>query len=142
MGLSRQEYWCGLPCPPARDLPNPGIEPRSPVLVRQMVRQIPYSSEPPGKPQEREFCPLSSGAKLGKGNKERPVLSVCAIIFSYHWAEGAGKIFWLPGDFKDLTSFRFQGVSNPGRAGIPEQGSHFDCNLSSFQLENDPSVLP
>ena len=24
MGLSRQEYWRGLPCPPPRDLPNPG----------------------------------------------------------------------------------------------------------------------
>ena len=26
VGFSRQEYWSGLPCPPARDLPNPGIE--------------------------------------------------------------------------------------------------------------------
>ena len=32
MGFSRQEYWSGLPflCP--RDLPDPGIEPGSPVL--------------------------------------------------------------------------------------------------------------
>ena len=29
MGLSRQEYWSGLPCPPPGDLPNPGIEPTS-----------------------------------------------------------------------------------------------------------------
>ena len=29
MGLSRQEYWCGLPCPPPGDLPRPGIEPLS-----------------------------------------------------------------------------------------------------------------
>ena len=29
MGLSRQEHWSGLPCPPAGDLPNPGIEPTS-----------------------------------------------------------------------------------------------------------------
>ena len=28
----RQEYWSGLPCPPTGDLPNPGIEPRSPEL--------------------------------------------------------------------------------------------------------------
>ena len=27
IGLSRQEYWGGLPCPPPGDLPNPGIEP-------------------------------------------------------------------------------------------------------------------
>ena len=26
MGFSRQEYWTGLPCPPPRDLPDPGIE--------------------------------------------------------------------------------------------------------------------
>ena len=30
MGFSSQEYWSGLPCPPSRDLPNPGIEPMSP----------------------------------------------------------------------------------------------------------------
>ena len=33
IGFSRQEYWSGLPCPPPRDLPDPGIEPRSPALV-------------------------------------------------------------------------------------------------------------
>ena len=32
MEFSRQEYWSGLPCPPAGDLPNPGIKPRSPAL--------------------------------------------------------------------------------------------------------------
>ena len=29
MVFSRQEYWRGLPCPPAGDLPNPGIDPMS-----------------------------------------------------------------------------------------------------------------
>ena len=31
MGFSRQEYWSGLPRPPPGDLPNPGVEPKSPV---------------------------------------------------------------------------------------------------------------
>ena len=31
MGFSRQEYWSGLPCSPPGDLPNPEIEPESPV---------------------------------------------------------------------------------------------------------------
>ena len=31
MVFSRQEYWSGLPCPPPEDLPDPGIEPRSPT---------------------------------------------------------------------------------------------------------------
>ena len=36
VGLSRQEYWRRLPCPPPEDLPNPGTEPRflmSPILT-------------------------------------------------------------------------------------------------------------
>ena len=28
----QQEYWSGLPCPPPEDLPNLGVEPRSPTL--------------------------------------------------------------------------------------------------------------
>ena len=31
MGFSRQENWSGLPCPPPGDLPNPGMEARSPA---------------------------------------------------------------------------------------------------------------
>ena len=31
MGLSRQEHWSGLPCPPPGDLPGPGMEPMSPT---------------------------------------------------------------------------------------------------------------
>ena len=45
-GFSRQEHWSGLPCPPPGDLPNSGIEPRSPTL---QVDSLP--SEPPGKPK-------------------------------------------------------------------------------------------
>ena len=29
-GISQAEYWSGLPFPPPGDLPDPGIEPRSP----------------------------------------------------------------------------------------------------------------
>ena len=44
-GFFRQEYWSGLPCFPPGDLPNAGIECRSPALK---VDSLP--SEPPGKP--------------------------------------------------------------------------------------------
>ena len=33
MGFPRQEYRSGLPLPSSRDLPDPGIEPASPVLA-------------------------------------------------------------------------------------------------------------
>ena len=45
MRFSRQEYWSGLPFPSPEDLPDPGIEPRSPALWADAL-----SSEPPGKP--------------------------------------------------------------------------------------------
>ena len=44
MGVSRQEYWSGLPCPPPEDLPSPGIEPGSPALQENSLL-----FEPPGK---------------------------------------------------------------------------------------------
>ena len=45
IGFSRQEYWSGLPFPSPGDLPNPGIEPRSPAWQADAL-----TSEPPGKP--------------------------------------------------------------------------------------------
>ena len=42
--FSRQEYWTGLPFPSPGDLPNPGIEPRSPALQADSL-----PSEPLGK---------------------------------------------------------------------------------------------
>ena len=46
MGFSRQEYWSGLPFPSSGDLPNPGIEPRSPALQADAL-----TSELSGKPE-------------------------------------------------------------------------------------------
>ena len=44
-GFSRQEYWSRLPFSSPGDLPNPGIEPRSPAFQEDAL-----TSEPPGKP--------------------------------------------------------------------------------------------
>ena len=49
MGFSRQEYWSGLPCPSAGDLPDPVIEPVSPALEGF------FTAVPLGKP-----CSLST----------------------------------------------------------------------------------
>ena len=43
MEFSRQEHWSGLPFPSPGDLPDPGIEPRSPDLQTDSL-----TSEPPG----------------------------------------------------------------------------------------------
>ena len=43
-GFSRQHHWSGRPRPPAGELPDPGVEPRSPTW---QVDSLLY--EPPGK---------------------------------------------------------------------------------------------
>ena len=40
-GFSRQEYWSGLPFPSPGDLPNPGIEPKSPALEADALTSKP-----------------------------------------------------------------------------------------------------
>ena len=50
MGFSRQEYWNGLPFPPPRDIPDPGIKSESPASLA--LSGILFTPEPPGKPCE------------------------------------------------------------------------------------------
>ena len=45
MGFPRQEYWSRLPFAFPGDLPDPGIEHASPVLVSRF-----FTTEPPDKP--------------------------------------------------------------------------------------------
>ena len=56
MGLSQQEYWSELPFPPPRNLPDPGMEPKSPVapaLAGGFFLFLSFffffTNEPPGK---------------------------------------------------------------------------------------------
>ena len=74
MGFSRQEYWSGLPCPPAGHLPDPGVEHMSPAL---QVDSLP--SEPAGEP----ICkigllidPLQGGEEKGKHSKRYLVTGI------------------------------------------------------------------
>ena len=52
--FSRPEYWSGQPFPSPGDLPNPGIEPRSPTL-----RADSLPVEPQGKPKNTGVDSLS-----------------------------------------------------------------------------------
>ena len=62
MEFSRPEYWSGSPLPSLGDLPNPGMEPRSPAL---QADSLPV--EPLGKPENTRVgewvaFPFSSGS--------------------------------------------------------------------------------
>ena len=54
MEFSRPEYWSGWPFPSSGDLPNPGIEPRSPSLKADSL-----PAEPQGKPMNTGVGSLS-----------------------------------------------------------------------------------
>ena len=49
MGVPRKEYWSGLPFPIPGDLPDPGIEPMSPVSPALAGGF--FTTVPPGKPK-------------------------------------------------------------------------------------------
>ena len=51
MEFSRPEYWNGYPFPSPGDLPNPGIESRSPKLQADSS-----PAEPQGKPKNMLHC--------------------------------------------------------------------------------------
>ena len=57
--FSRQEYWTDAPCPPLGNLPNSGIEPRSPALQADSL-----PSEPPVEKKLKIFCQLNSRSCL------------------------------------------------------------------------------
>ena len=60
MGFSRQEYWSGLPFPSPGDLPDPGIEPASPVRGF-------FTAEPPGHSYKLVLSP--SGHRHRRGGR-------------------------------------------------------------------------
>ena len=54
MEFSRPEHWSGEPFPSPGDLPNPGVEPRSPALKMDSL-----PAEPQGKPKNTGVGSLS-----------------------------------------------------------------------------------
>ena len=57
VGFSRQEHWSGSPFPSPGDLPNPGIEPRSPALQADSL------------PTELQGKPLLEGVEATKSQR-------------------------------------------------------------------------
>ena len=63
MGFSKQEYWSGLPFLSPEDLPDPGVEPRSPALQADAL-----TSEPPGKPNVGICPPIKTHLLINEGS--------------------------------------------------------------------------
>ena len=79
MGFPRQEYWSGLPFPSPGDLPDPGIESRSPTLLEDSLLSeslgkpgvlVPeFMKFPLKKVQIMSFYPLINKLSLGRGSE-------------------------------------------------------------------------
>ena len=85
MGFSSQEYWNRLPCPPSRDLPDPGIKPTSPVAPALQADSLPLSR--PGKPSlplERCSPPPSH---LSRSSQSTELSSLCSIATYTEWGK-------------------------------------------------------
>ena len=88
-GSPGKNYWSGLPCPPPRDLPNPGMEPRSPEFQEDSLL-----SDPPGKPKNIGVGNLS----LLQGSPQpRNQTGVSCIVggFFTSWAARETQTHWL-----------------------------------------------
>ena len=83
MGLSRQEYWSGLPfCPPG-DLPNPGIEPKSPAwkvdsLPSELLGKRRFTGEENEAERRKrtQLCTASPGGHTDSLHAQLPQASV------------------------------------------------------------------
>ena len=83
MRLSRQGYWSGSPFPSPGDLPNPGIEPRSPALQadslltepREEPKQIHRGDQKVHRGWDdthRKSTGISAGRGVGAGSSPAP----------------------------------------------------------------------
>ena len=117
MGFSRQECWSRLPCPPPGDLPNPGIEPRSPAL---QVDSLPSKTQ--GKPSALLCtCILMSLCSVHITPSLPSPTPICLLQVARHgrtWS-WPGGIFsfcfssWFPaGEFSWFRVGRCSGQSN------------------------------
>ena len=106
MEFSRQEYWSELPFPSPGDLPNPGIEPRSPALQEDS-----WPSEPSGKPIPIQLVHL-------KGNRHLWFLLNTHRRFnsSSFWHQSWGFKFALILHYFRLIPNYSSKIPHPGRA--------------------------
>ena len=78
MGILSARYWSGFPCPPPRDLPNPGIERRFPAL--RMDSELSHQRNPrilenipsPGELPDPEIEPGSPALQMDSLSAELP----------------------------------------------------------------------
>ena len=77
MGFSRQEYWSGLPFPSPGDLPNQGIESRSPALQADSLLSESGSWWWTGRPGVLQFMGSQSRTRLSDWTELNWAIYLC-----------------------------------------------------------------
>ena len=116
MGFSRQESWGGKPFPSPGDLPDPGIELRSPALQVDFLL-----SELPGKPLNGlSMCisfPFTDDCfKSGYNSEQLGRLTAFLNVIPRQWVEKEMATH------SGVLAWRIPGMGEPG--GLPSMGSH------------------
>jgi len=124
MGFSRQEGWSGLPFPSPEDLPDSGMESRSPAFQEDSSQ-----CEPPGKGKAigGDGFPAELFQIL-KDNAAKVLHSICQQIW---------KTQQWPQDWKNKFSFQSPKRAMPTNVQILHNCTHFICKQSNSQ--NSPS---
>ena len=91
MKFSRPEYWGRQPFPSPGDLPNPGIEPRSPALQEDSL-----PAEPQGKPKNTGVGSLSLLQRIFPTQKLNWGLLRCRQILYQLSYQGSPHYRWVP----------------------------------------------
>ena len=120
----RQGYWSELPFPSPGDLPNPGIEPRSPALQADSL-----PPELPGKPpqysnlkQSVSCKAMSPGKRPGPNREQSKGLEVVSATPSNTEATG-GLSVQINSNFGPITSWQIDGETMETLAGFISLGS-------------------
>ena len=124
MGLSRQEYWSGWPCPSPGDLPNPGIKPTclmSPALAGKFFTTSATCGEGYGTPLQYSCLenPMDGGAWRAAVHgvaTSRTRLSDFPFTFHFHASEKEMATH------SSVLAWRIPGTGEPG--GLPSMGPH------------------
>ena len=130
MGFSRQEYWSGLRCPPPGDLPDPGIEPTSPVLQADSL-----PSEPPGQG-------LNLLSSTGVGYPDFPLQG------NVQWGRRASGVSAAVGASRVCPDFSTEAMPCPNfsrtmvEPGGSTRASHFCLRPAPLRASVVPEVLP
>ena len=127
MEFSRPEYWSGYPFPSPGDLPNPGIESRSPAWQADSL-----PAKPQGKPKNTGVGSLSLLQWIFPILESNPDLLHCRQILyqlSFQGSPFKGNLCSIKMNLEkemathsSVLAWRIPGTGEPG--GLPSLGSH------------------